>query len=451
MKKLILLTTTLLLLVFSSVFAQVIADKSNITRVASLEAFTAELGSEKDTVVIGDMKNPTVFKPQITFTKWDNEEQLSISYDGLSGLTPTITDGIVKIEGEKEGFYFDRSSDSLFKFGLRLLEKPKTNRWVFKISGDLEFVRPASIFKDGVAQHIPEQIGGYKVNSKDGKEKFGFFYQPIFKDAEGKTCPAKLLIENGEYIITVSQEWLDKAVYPVIANDTYQDIYDGSTRAITVNVAQNDLIVVGYSYNSTTMGATISDENTNAYTQLGTGISGFSSVGLQVWYAIANTTNATCTITLSSKTDPGVVCHTYSGMNTSDPYDNHLTYADGSAGTNHATGNLAVSTESGKLFAMWAQESSSDTATATGIWTKRTEDTGHIHFSFDAPFSASGNYTSTWTGGQNREYVCIFAAFNTAGGGAAVKTINGTAIASVKTKNGLAIGSVKTINGAAAQ
>lgn len=402
-----------------------------------LSTSTVTLGESADEVrfmpeklVSVDTTNPldvkTYIEPKIEFNRWNKENTLSLSIPSVEGYTDKTVDektGEVVMRNKTEGFYFKPHDTSMMKYGLILYECPKANKWVFNISGaeDLEFVRPASIFKDGVAQHIEKQLGGYKVNSKRTDEKFGFFYQPIFRDAKGNTCKAKLLIENNQYIITVSREWLDKAVYPVIANDSFTSVYTGSARAITVNVTAGQLIVVGYSYNDVTTNATISDENSNSYTQVGTGAnnsgSGESACGIQVWYAIANTTNATNTITCSSKSDPGLSCHVYSGMDTSDPYDNHLTHNEtGAKSTSHTTSNLTVSTSAGILFAYWANEAGATglSATTGQGWTERTEEAGHTHQTQDKTFSASGDYTATMTSDPSGLYACIFVAFNTA-------------------------------------
>jgi len=432
MTKTLTLHLALLLCLLGNAYAQTKAD------ILSSTAIT--LGESNDTVRFVPNKLVSVdttgaevktyIEPAIQLSKWNNEETLILEIPSDVGYTDKTVDnttGEVKMSNKSEGFYFKKYDAETLKFGIILYSIPKSNKWVFNIIGaeNLEFVRPASIFKDGVAQHIEEQLGGYKINSKVTGEKFGFFKQPIFRDAKGNTCKARLLIEKDQYIITVPQEFLDKAVYPVIANDSFDSFYDGYIRALTVSVAQNDLIVVGYSYNDINNTATISDENANSYSQVGTGVNNFGTgetgCGIQVWYAIANTTNSACTITCSFKSDPGLSCHIYSGMDTSDPYDNHLTYVESTGTATHATGNLAVSTSAGKLFSYWANELGATALSATTGqgWTERTEEAGHTHQTQDKAFTASGNYTATMTSNPSAKYICIFVAFNAASDGGA--------------------------------
>jgi hypothetical protein len=75
--------------------------------------------------------------------------------------------------------------------------------------------------------HRPENVvGSYvvcasenKINYVGGKEykcgQVGVIYRPKVTDAEGKWVWEELKIENGLLTITIPQEFLDKAVYPL--------------------------------------------------------------------------------------------------------------------------------------------------------------------------------------------------------------------------------------------
>src|SRR5690606_132791 len=88
---------------------------------------------------------------------------------------------------------------------------------------------------------MPENVKGsyavYHVSKKNhikGKKNYGsgkafHIFRPKVHDAEGNETWADLLIENGELIITVPQEFLDKAIYPIIIDPTFGEDSQGAS------------------------------------------------------------------------------------------------------------------------------------------------------------------------------------------------------------------------------
>ena len=258
MKKLLFLL--LFLGIATTCFAQPV-QISAVTKVSGKELYKVTLGAENDEVIIGDEKNFATFKNQITFKKWFNEKQgdfenhLSVipPADLIPNATVTSSNGQVLIRNNKIGFYYnkDPTSDDNLKFGLILYKKPDTNTWSFQLEGWEEYDffyqdiwKNIEVFtKNGEdwVRNLDEQDhptrsikvqGSYAIYHKTKKwaavgrtnyktGKFGHYYRPKFIDANNNIVWANLNIINGIVTITVSQNFLDNAVYPVKANDEF--------------------------------------------------------------------------------------------------------------------------------------------------------------------------------------------------------------------------------------
>jgi hypothetical protein len=283
MTKTLTLHLALLLCLLGNAWGQT-AEVATLEKVGSLQAYTTELGESKDTVVIGNMENPSVFSPEITFTKWSNECQLTIIPDKtwFTSLTPPLSADKVSLEigDSKIGFYYKPASEDLFKCGLILKEKPKTNTWVFKIAGwqdynfchnydeklDVslhpeileeetdEYWRVKANTKSGSVYIYKKYWNGWNVYHKSKKNnqyatgRFCKILPVILIDADGKKIGnANLNIYDGFYIITVNQKILDTAKYPIIFNDTFTFGYSSAAWDSTENWS-GDYINGGYSY-----------------------------------------------------------------------------------------------------------------------------------------------------------------------------------------------------------
>ena len=246
------------------------------------QIYKTTLGSDNDEVIIGDDKS-AFFKPQIKFTKWNKENSLTLKVPDtlIPNATQSLVNGKLEYKNSKIGFYFNPDPDNSdnFKFGLILYEKPTTNIWSFQLEGWEEFDffyqpplknvnadgstweysgdgidnRPAAVTGSYATYHKTKknyEIGG--TNYKTGK--FGHYYRPKFIDSNGVTVWANLDIKDGTVTITIPQEFLDKATYPVKANDTFGYITAGAsyinssyirTSIFTLSVTAN---ITGLSY-----------------------------------------------------------------------------------------------------------------------------------------------------------------------------------------------------------
>lgn len=175
-------------------------------------------------IIVGDDKKPD-FKPQVKFQRWDNECNLSIRLKTDKKQTPVEKDG--KISTENTRFY---EVENGYEFEVILDKKPKTNIVEFTLEdkGVTYHYQPPLTKREIEAGHImPENvIGSYavytdKVGGKYKVGKVGHIYRPEIIDASGNKVWGKLHIENKILSVTVPQEFLDKAKYPVIVDPTF--------------------------------------------------------------------------------------------------------------------------------------------------------------------------------------------------------------------------------------
>ncbi len=191
---------------------------------------------DKIEVVIGDDKEPDVLLPQAKIQRWDNESNVSIRLSGMDSFSSYQDKETIVFGDEKRDvrlYELPTSADLSeggFEFEVILKEKPLTNVVAFTLQDkDVEyFYQPPLTQKeiDEGASRPENVVGSYavyaetpKTNWTGGKEykcgKIGHIYRPRIIDAEGKEAWGELYIESGILTVTIPQEFLDKAVYPV--------------------------------------------------------------------------------------------------------------------------------------------------------------------------------------------------------------------------------------------
>lgn len=196
---------------------------------------------EKDRieVEVGDSKQKE-FYPQVKVMRWDNECNVSIRLkdDGLSAESESkVSDKVVWTKGQKEvEFYELPVSEELpeggFEFNIILKEKPDTNVIEFTLQDkDVEYFYQPELTQEEIdaGYFRPENvIGSYAIYAKEervnytgGKEykcgKIGHIYRPKINDANDNWTWGELNIDknNEKLSVTIPQDFLDKATYPV--------------------------------------------------------------------------------------------------------------------------------------------------------------------------------------------------------------------------------------------
>lgn len=195
---------------------------------------------DKIEVEIGDSKDLTQFQPQFKVMRWDNEVNFSARLISDEEIDETITQNDEKITWGKGNILADfydlpiteEHTEGGMEFEVILKERPKTNVVTFTLNTKgLDFFYQPELTVEEKLQGIkkPENvIGSYavyaseqKTNYVGGKEyktgKVGHIYRPRVEDAEGNTVWGELNVDtnNGLLTVTIPDEWLDKAVYPV--------------------------------------------------------------------------------------------------------------------------------------------------------------------------------------------------------------------------------------------
>jgi len=207
-----------------------------------------KIGEPKDeiNVIIGDDKQPDKFYPQIKLQRWTNEVNFSvrlIENEIGEEKIETIGDKIKWSKGNIDIEYYDYpEGEGGMKMIPYLKAKPTTNQIRFSVKRKgLSFykqlpltqkeiddgcVRPPNVVNSFAIYHNTKggMVDSYGKDYKIGK--FGHDFTPKLIDANGWEIYGDLDYiwfdeENGERIITIPQDFLDKAVYPIKSNDTF--------------------------------------------------------------------------------------------------------------------------------------------------------------------------------------------------------------------------------------
>lgn len=206
----------------------------------------------KDTihVEIGDSKQPD-FKPQFKVMRWNNEVNFSMRAEEHPDATVETDGDVVKyITPEYEVHQYDKpeaGEDGGFEFEWVLPSAPKSNvlRTTIQTKG-LDFSYQPALTDEEIksgADRPDNVIGSYAVyhstkggvNDAAGMEyktgKVLHIYRPQATDAKGNQawCEINIDAENGTAAVTVPQDFLDSAVYPVVVDPTMGYTSQGAT------------------------------------------------------------------------------------------------------------------------------------------------------------------------------------------------------------------------------
>lgn len=235
-------------------------------------------------IEVGDTKQVD-FYPQLKIMRWDNEVNLSVRLsDAELENKPPVTelDKIRLVADTKELEFYDvlpneEHPEGAYKFEYILKEKPKSNKLTFSIqTKGLNFYYQPELTQKEIDEGVsrPDNVvGSYAVyhateggmNDIDGMEykvgKFCHIYRPKITDAKGEWTWADLHIdvEQGLYEVTIPQEFLDKAVYPIKSNDTFGYTSEGGSND---NVGE-DVIVGSVFTGAAGTGSSITIAQTN--------------------------------------------------------------------------------------------------------------------------------------------------------------------------------------------
>jgi len=202
--------------------------------------------SSGDSIELGDLRASS-FKPHARLKRWDGECCLGVGLKTSSEKQPTI-------EGERLNWQDDKTGVSLyvlepdeqnelggFEFEVTLKDKPEANVLEFDIETEgLKFYYQPELTAEKIAEGAfrPDNtVGSYAVyhatrgnmhSSQETAEKYKtgkafHIYRPKVTDNGGKWVWGELHIDEkaGKLTITIDQQWLDNAEYPVIVDPTF--------------------------------------------------------------------------------------------------------------------------------------------------------------------------------------------------------------------------------------
>ena len=215
-------------------------------------------------VEIGDSKQLD-FKPQFKIKRWDNEVNFSMRAIEEAGATMVEKDGKVKYKGKGiEVHQYEKTEageDGGFEFEWVLNKKPKSNvlRTTIQHKG-LDFFYQPALTAEEIEQGASRDenvVGSYAVyhstkkNNTIGKKQYKtgkafHIYRPHAVDAKGVKVWCELDIKEGELTVTVPEDFLNKASYPVVVDPTFGYTSVGGTQQAAHNSSFD-----GFAYRAT--------------------------------------------------------------------------------------------------------------------------------------------------------------------------------------------------------
>jgi len=196
-------------------------------KIDRMEIIVLESSSEKGEQKVELKKD----KPEFRFKKWNSEVDLGLTYEAIKskGSRKLLTNKFEYKDKKQEIQAYPLEEG--FEIEVILLEKPDTNVVTFKLDNweDLDFFYQPELTQEEIDEGAsrPENVvGSYAVYHKEKANhiigqinyetgKVGHIYRPKIIDSDGKEIWGDLHIEKGILSVTIPQEFLDKAVYPV--------------------------------------------------------------------------------------------------------------------------------------------------------------------------------------------------------------------------------------------
>lgn len=178
----------------------------------------------------------------VNLKQWNGESNITITpqfHETDSNATKSIfVNGKVQSQrGSMVAFVKKGDKDGTFDIDFSLLEEPISNVFTYKIEGfeNLDFLYQPEPSLEEIKRGIdrPENIiGSYAVFHKEkkgnfiggtnyGSGKLFHIYRPKVTDSIGNEIWAELSYEKGVLSVTVPQDFLENASYPVIVDPTF--------------------------------------------------------------------------------------------------------------------------------------------------------------------------------------------------------------------------------------
>lgn len=241
-----------------------IKDKSTILNNTFIQV-AKKNPKDKIEVEIGDIKQPD-FKPQFKVKRWDNEHNFSLRLktdEKENAVISSLDNKVIWEKGKTKARFYElpkeEHPEGAIEFDVILDEMPTSNRLVFTYKAkDVKFYHQPEI-TDEEAKPLADRlkislieakrkmrpenvVNSYaiytstkKINIVGGKEyktgKIGHLYRPLIYDAKGTKVYGELELDEKteEIAVIIPQEFLNKAVFPVVVDPTFGYTSIGAT------------------------------------------------------------------------------------------------------------------------------------------------------------------------------------------------------------------------------
>lgn len=245
-----------------------------------------ENGTNKKVIVeLGDSKSAENFEPQVKLKAWDNECNFSMRLvvdEQLKQSAVVTKDGdfIKWTSDDTEAHFYalgatELNENGAYEFAVLIKEKPASNiiNFTLNIPKNLEFYYQGELTETEInfGATRPENIVGsyavYHSSKKDNQYKTGkafHIYRPEAIDANNNKSWCALNIDPEKQIatITIPQEWLDNAAYPILIDPEF-----GYTSAGGTGIAVSPNMI--YTHGDTYMGAVSTGVSMSVYAAKG--------------------------------------------------------------------------------------------------------------------------------------------------------------------------------------
>ena len=154
-------------------------------------------------------------------------------------------------KGRQRSHRFTILGDGAFEYDCILLKEPESNVVSLRMEGaeQYDFLRQPDFVSDDFLK------GSYAVYRKEtllgqGTGKLCHIHRPQIIDARGRKCWGELSVIGNELHITIPQDWLANAKYPVLVDPTVgtttigsQNKYDGDPLMMEVQIPVNRFLI----------------------------------------------------------------------------------------------------------------------------------------------------------------------------------------------------------------
>lgn len=191
-------------------------------------------------IIVGDEKQQEFF-PRVKIKRWDNEVNFSVGVvSGHTGTHQIVKNKVVWNDGHDIISMFYKKPDNQFEFEIELATKPISNVIDLSIkTKGLDFWYQPPLTQeqiDGGHRRPENVVGSYAVYHKTkhgdytqlgGKNyragKAFHIYRPFATDAANNStwCDLHIDEDNERLTITIDDDWLNTAVYPVMIDPTF--------------------------------------------------------------------------------------------------------------------------------------------------------------------------------------------------------------------------------------